>query len=85
MGYYLNRRVRRPSSRSLPGDYSYFRYGRDDGKDKERGEVNGGRGGRGDDGAPPARREDDDDDDDENKDDNDGEDDGSPAIEASSV
>ena len=53
MGYYLNRRVRRPSSRSLPGDYSYFRYGRDDGKDEEKGEVNGGRGGRGDDGAPP--------------------------------
>ncbi len=41
MGYYLNRRIRHPSSRSLPGDYSYFRYGRNDG------EVNGGRGGRG--------------------------------------
>jgi len=33
--------------------------------------VNGGRGGRGDDGAPPARREDDDDNNDGNKDDDD--------------
>ena len=33
--------------------------------------MNGGRGGRGDDGAPPARREDDDDDNDGNKDDDD--------------
>ena len=33
--------------------------------------MNGGRGGRGDDGAPPARWEDDDDDNDKNKDNND--------------
>ena len=33
--------------------------------------MNGGRGGRGDNGAPPARREDDDDDSDGNKDDDD--------------
>ena len=33
--------------------------------------MNGGRGGRGDDGAPPTRREDDDDDNDGNKDDDD--------------
>ena len=33
--------------------------------------MNGGRGGRGDDGAPPARREDDDNDNDKNKDDDD--------------
>jgi hypothetical protein len=35
--YYLNRRVRRPSSRSMPGDYSYFRDDR---------RVVGGGGGR---------------------------------------
>jgi len=85
VGYYLNRRVRHPSSRSLPIDYTYFRYGGDDGKDEEGGEVNGGRGGRGDGGAPPMRREDDHDDSNENKDDNDRDDDGSPTIEASSV
>ena len=47
--------------------------------------MNGGRGGRGDDGAPTVRWEDDDDDNDKNKDDNDGDDDGSPTIEGSSV